>query len=210
MPKSKYEINPIDIMKMSTDELKAYIRGASKTLGKRIKAFESMPYGGASETLTYLGKNAGAFSAGRTRFATRGLSRGELIAKANAVNVLASINETPGAFKKSVREEINTLIQNVDNKSIKKIQKIFEDKRNFEFVRDFVDIHMDSIYSLISSERINELANKYEEDTEKFYAEVMKETIKKYNKVEKQYRRDFFQEKRKKRARNTKRKYKRK
>lgn len=203
MKKSKYELNPIDIMKMSNDELRAYIRNASKTFGKRIAAFERMPYGSASETLSYLQKNERAFSAGKSRFATRGLSRDELLAKAQSINVLAVLNETPAAFKESVREEINTLIENVSKQSIKEIENIFEDKRNFEFVRDFVDIHMDSIYSLISSERINELANKYEEDTEKFYAQVMKETIRKYNKVEREYRRDFFQEKRKPRRKNT-------
>lgn len=204
MPKSKYEINPIDIMKMSTDELKAYIRGASKTFSKRISAFERMPYGSASETMSYISQSS-AFTKGKSRFGVAGLTREELIAKAHGVNVIASLNETPAAFKESVREEIDTLIENVNDKSISEIEQLFEDKRNFEFIKDFVDIHIDSIYSLISSERINELANDYEEDSEAFYAEVMKETIRKYNKVEKEYRRDFFTEKRKRKT-NKKRK----
>lgn len=198
MKKSKYEVNPLDIMKMSTQQLKDYIRGASKSFSKRIKAFESMPYGSASETMQYIEKSGATFAAGKSRFSVAGLTRDELISKAQGLNVIASLNETPAAFQKEVDAQITEMTAGLTSEQAAEVlSDMFLNKANFEMLREYVDIHMDSIYSLISSDRVNELANDYEEDTEEFYTQLMKETIYEYSLVERSRRSEFFREKRK-------------
>lgn len=198
---SKYELNPVDIMKMSTPELKDYIRGASKVIGKRIRGLESLPYGAASETLSYINNSGTALKTGKSTFATRGLSRDELLAKANAVNVIASLDETPAAFSKQVDEELKAIF---DEETPDKLLEIFKDEMRFEMLKDYIDVHMDSIYSLLTSERVNELANDYEEQPEEFYTKLLDEALDQYARTEKTHREKYFKEKRKPKKRGKK------
>lgn len=198
MKKSKYAIDPIALMKMTDSELRSYIRNASKVFDKRIKAFQSIPYGKASETLSYIESSGNAFKSGKSMFATKGLTRSELQAKAMGVNVIATLNETPAQFVKDVEEEIKDVIYDYSPEDEEAIEDMFYNPDNFEKLRDFVNVHIDSIYDLLGSDRVNEFANTYEDDDASFYAELLKETISEFQNVERTERKKFFKEKRKK------------
>ena len=198
MKKSKYEIDPIALMKMTDAELRAYIRSASKTFSKRIKAFQAIPYGSASETLSYIESSGGILkSGGKVSFGTKGLSRQQLVAKAMGVNVLANINETPSQFMKDVDEEIKDIVSNYDPENEEAIHDMFYNPDNFEKLREYVNVHIDSIYDLLGSDRVNEFANTYEDDDTAFYAELLKATMEEFQNVEVSERKKFFKEKRK-------------
>lgn len=203
MRQSKYVRDPIDIMKMTNAELKSYIRAASKSFSKRIKEIEQLPNSGASETMQFLKQSGNIFRAGRSRFATRGLSRDELIAKAQGVNVLAGLNETASKFRRIVEEEIQNIIDEGFSEDItpEDIAEMFNNRDAFESLRDYVDVHMDSIYALLGSERVSELADEYEDDSNGFYTAMLKEAIKEYQETEKPAREKFFKEKRREKTR---------
>lgn len=197
MKKSKYAIDPIALMKMTDSELRSYIRSASKVFDKRIKAFQVIPYGKASETLSYIESSGNTFKSGKSMFATKGLTRSELQAKAMGVNVIATLNETPAQFVKDAEDEIKDVIYDYSPDDEEAIEDMFYNPDNFEKLRDFINVHIDSIYDLLGSDRVNEFANTYEDDTA-FYAELLKETISEFQNVERTERKKFFKEKRKK------------
>lgn len=204
MRKSKYVRDPIDIMKMTNAELKQYIRAASKSFSKRIKQIEALPYASASETVNFLNTSGDIFNVGGSRFGVRGLSREQLIAKAQGVNVIASINETATSFRKIVEDELQRIIEEgFDDEGMtpEDFEEIFENPDQFEMLKDYVDVHMDSIYSLLGSDRVNELANDYEEDSNGFYTQLLREAIDEYQKTEIPARDKFFNEKRKPKSR---------
>lgn len=198
MKKSKYAIDPIALMKMTDSELRSYIRSASKVFDKRIKAFQVIPYGKASETLSYIESSGNTFKSGKSMFATKGLTRSELQAKAMGVNVIATLNETPAQFVKDAEDEIKDVIYDYSPDDEEAIEDMFYNPDNFEKLRDFINVHIDSIYDLLGSDRVNEFANTYEDDDTAFYAELLKETISEFQNVERTERKKFFKEKRKK------------
>lgn len=199
MKKSKYAIDPLELMQMTDKQLRDYIRSASKGMSKRIKAFQAIPYGSASETLSYISNSGNAFRTGKSMFATAGLSRAELQAKAMGVNVIATLGETPASFKREADEYITNAINEYDAEQKALMQEMFLNEENFELLRDYVTQHMDSIYDLLGSDRVNELGFEYEDETRapEFYVKLLEETMDEFQNVERSERTKYFKEKRK-------------
>ena len=184
---------------MTDKQLRDYIRAASKGMSKRIKAFQAIPYGSASETLSYIANSGNAFRTGKSMFATAGLSRAELQAKAMGVNVIATLGETPASFKREADEYITNAINEYDAEQKALMQEMFLNEENFELLRDYVTQHMDSIYDLLGSDRVNELGFEYEDETRapEFYVKLLEETMDEFQNVERSERTKYFKEKRK-------------
>lgn len=199
MKKSKYAIDPLEIMQMTDKQLRDYIRAASKGMSKRIKAFQAIPYGSASETLSYIANSGNTFRTGKSMFATAGLSRAALQAKAMGVNVIATLGETPASFKKEADEYITNAINEYDAEQKALMQEMFLNEENFELLRDYVTQHMDSIYDLLGSDRVNELGFEHEDETRapEFYVKLLEETMDEFQNVERSERTKYFKEKRK-------------
>lgn len=199
MKKSKYAVDPLELMQMTDKQLRDYIRAASKGMSKRIKAFQAIPYGSASETLSYIANSGNAFRTGKSMFATAGLSRAELQAKAMGVNVIATLGETPASFKREADEYITNAINEYDAEQKALMQEMFLNEENFELLRDYVTQHMDSIYDLLGSDRVNELGFEYEDETRapEFYVKLLEETMDEFQNVERSERTKYFKEKRK-------------
>lgn len=199
MKKSKYAIDPLELMQMTDKQLRDYIRAASKGMSKRIKAFQAIPYGSASETLSYIANSGNTFRTGKSMFATAGLSRAALQAKAMGVNVIATLGETPASFKKEADEYITNAINEYDAEQKALMQEMFLNEENFELLRDYVTQHMDSIYDLLGSDRVNELGFEYEDETRapEFYVRLLEETMDEFQNVERSERTKYFKEKRK-------------
>lgn len=199
MKKSKYAVDPLELMQMTDSELKNYIRSASKGLSKKIKAFQAIPYGSASETLSYIANSGNAFRAGKSMFATAGLTRAQLQAKAMGVNVIQTLGETPASFKQAADQYITEAIEAYTKEQQALIEEMFLNKENFELLRDYVYTHMDSIYDLLGSDRVNELGLEYEDETQapEFYIQLLQETMDEFQNVERSERTKYFKEKRK-------------
>lgn len=199
MKKSKYSVDPLELMQMTNDQLRDYIRAASKGMSKRIKAFKAIPYGSASETLSYIENSGNTFRTGGSMFATKGLSRTELQAKAMGVNVLATLGETPTSFKKAADEYITSAIEEYDEEQREIMQEMFLNESNFEMLREYVNVHMDSIYDLLGSDRVNELGMEYEDEerSPEFYVKLLEETMDEFQNVERSERQKYFKERRK-------------
>ena len=199
MKKSKYAIDPLEIMQMTDQQLRDYIRAASKGMSKRIKAFQAIPYGSASETLSYIANSGNTFRTGKSMFATSGLSRAALQAKAMGVNVIATLGETPASFKREADEYITNAINEYDAEQKALMREMFLNEENFELLRDYVTQHMDSIYDLLGSDRVNELGFEYEDETRapEFYVKLLEETMDEFQNVERSERTKYFKEKRK-------------
>lgn len=199
MKKSKYAIDPLEIMQMTDKQLRDYIRAASKGMSKRIKAFQAIPYGSASETLSYIANSGNTFRTGKSMFATSGLSRAALQAKAMGVNVIATLGETPASFKREADEYITNAINEYDAEQKALMQEMFLNEENFELLRDYVTQHIDSIYDLLGSDRVNELGFEYEDETRapEFYVKLLEETMDEFQNVERSERTKYFKEKRK-------------
>lgn len=199
MRKSKYAIDPLEIMRMTDAELKNYIRSASKGMGKKIKAFRAIPYGSASETLLYIDNSGSTFLTGGSMFATKGLTRIQLQAKAMGVNVVATLGETPEQFKKEADEYITRAIQEYEEEQRELVREMFLNEANFEMLKDYVNVHMDSIYDLLGSDRVNELGFEYEDETQapEFYVRILEEAMDELQNVERSERTKYFKEKRK-------------
>lgn len=199
MKKSKYAIDPLEIMQMTDKQLRDYIRAASKGMSKRIKAFRAIPYGSASETLSYIANSGNTFRTGKSMFATSGLSRAALQAKAMGVNVIATLGETPASFKREADEYITNAINEYDAEQKALMQEMFLNEENFELLRDYVTQHIDSIYDLLGSDRVNELGFEYEDETRapEFYVKLLEETMDEFQNVERSERTKYFKEKRK-------------
>lgn len=199
MKKSKYAIDPLEIMQMTDAELKNYIRSASKGMGKKIKAFQAIPYGSASETLSYIANSGSTFLTGASMFATKGLTRAQLQAKAMGVNVVATLGESPEQFKKEADEYITQAIQEYDEEQRELVREMFLNEANFEMLKDYVNVHMDSIYDLLGSDRVNELGFEYEDETQapEFYVKILEEAMDEFQNVERSERTKYFKEKRK-------------
>lgn len=199
MKKSKYAIDPLEIMQMTDKQLRDYIRAASKGMSKRIKAFQAIPYASASETLSYIANSGNTFRTGKSMFATAGLSRAALQAKAMGVNVIATLGETPASFKREADEYITNAINEYDAEQKALMQEMFLNEENFELLREYVTQHMDSIYDLLGSDRVNELGFEYEDETRapEFYVKLLEETMDEFQNVERSERTKYFKEKRK-------------
>ena len=196
MKKSKYALNVQDVYKMNEIELKKYIRNASKSLSKKIKSLQKIPYGGWSQTLEYIEQSSSLWSSGKSMFATQGLTTTQLRDKAFFVNVLANIDEQVATFESEMDEQIASLIDNADTPEKKaEVKEYFSSPENFESLRYFAKKHWDRTMQYIGSKEVNRLANEYGEDSMEFYWEYTVRTLHEIGKSRKN-RFNFFKKKR--------------
>ena len=198
MSKSKYSINPVDIYNMSTSELRSYIRGASKSLSKKIKAFQKSPYGTWSQTLEYIENSGSLWSTGKSMFATKGLTQSQLMDKAFFVNVLSSFDETPAEFNAEWESNLEYVLNEAQKTGkYEDAKDFFSEGSNHEMLKVYFNKKYDLIMQYIGSDEVNRLSKQYGEDAPEFYFESLLSTLHEVNKSEER-RKEFFTKRRRK------------
>ena len=179
MKKSKYYIdNPFDVYHMTTSELKKFIRGASKSLSKKISAFRRSPLSKLSSMLQYYDNIEGVL--GESLWKTKGVSRNILEDKVLAISALTEFNETALSVEHDVRESLMTrpfyIPEEIpDDKVDEYIDKLIDSGVLTAFYDDF-EIYHDTVVAIIGSDRIQQIAEIAQDDTAKFSEMIYRET----------------------------------
>lgn len=198
MSKSKYSINPVDIYNMSTTELKKYIRGASKSLSKKIKAFQKSPYGTWSQTLEYIENSGSLWSTGKSMFATQGLTQSQLMDKAFFVNVLSSFDESPAEFNAEWESNLEYVLEEARRTGkYDEAKEFFSEGNNHEMLKVYFNKKYNLIMQYIGSDEVNRLSKEYGEDAPEFYFEAVLSVLHEVSKSEER-RQEFFTKRRRK------------
>ena len=158
--KSKYELDYSAFKSMTDDQLRQYIRGASKVISSRMSKIKKSPYAKFSKSLdryNALRSPRGALSKG---FATKGLSRPELRKMANYVNTIVSGMETIGGLK-SYEHAVKSLDGIFKDMDYKEAQKIWEQlvDTNFDAVKEFVSNNIEEWIAYVGSDGVNDVFN---------------------------------------------------
>lgn len=181
MSNSKYSISYPAIWQMSSSELKTYIRSASKTLSKKIKSFQKLPFGMLSETLQYVENANSLWATGKSMFAAKGLTASELRDKAYFVTNLAGIDETASGFERETMEEIYELASlQPDDEGYEETIEYLTDPDNLDKMKYFAELNWNTIMSYIGSDEVNNLGREYEHDPSQFYLEVIQRALDRY------------------------------
>lgn len=164
---SKYLIDPSEIFNMSTKELKSYIRGASKTLGSRIKRISSSEFSDFSELLNTLEEVEGRI--GKISGATKGLNEAQLRRKAAGFSQLFQITETKGQLESEGYDNIKNFFKEPRFtrrfiEGIHRNQKILSKlaNKNDKFIRD-----------ILGSEQIRQIVEENEGNEPEMYRKLL-------------------------------------
>lgn len=157
--KSKYELDYSAFKSMSEQDLRTYIRGASKVISSRMGKIKKSPYAKYSKSLdryNTLRSSKGALSKG---FKTKGLDYGELRKMANYVNTIISGMETIGGLK-SYDEALKSL-DNIMRKDKTEGRKLWEKliDTNFDAIKEYVSKNIDTWISYVGSDGVNDVFN---------------------------------------------------
>lgn len=163
---SKYVKDISDFKAMSDDELRQYIRGASKVISSRMSKIRKSPYAQYSKSLQHynnLRKPGKALSNG---FKTKGLSRPELRRLANYVNSTVASMDTMAGLRDY--QEALLKLDDIMDRDYKDAQRAWEELvvNDFDAVKDFVSSHIDEWISYVGSDGVNDVFNINEYSTE--------------------------------------------
>ena len=170
MKVSKYAIDPSEIYQMSESELKRYIKGGWKSIGTKIRRTSKSEFADFSELLQDLEEIEGRI--GKLSGATKGLSMKQLRAKAQGINQLFRITETPAQLEREGFDNIKNFFKEPRFtrqfiEGIHRNQTILKKlaNRNDKFIRD-----------ILGSEQIAQIVEESEGDTTKMYRRILTAT----------------------------------
>lgn len=170
MKVSKYAIDPSEIYQMSESELKGYIKGGWKSIGTKIRRTSRSEFADFSELLQDLEEIEGRI--GKLSGATKGLNMKQLRAKAQGINQLFRITETPAQLEREGFDNIKNFFKEPRFtrqfiEGIHRNQTILKKlaNRNDKFIRD-----------ILGSEQIAQIVEESEEDTTKMYRRLLTAT----------------------------------
>lgn len=170
MKVSKYAIDPSEIYQMSESELKGYIKGGWKSIGTKIQRTSKSEFADFSELLQDLEEIEGRI--GKLSGATKGLSMKQLRAKAQGINQLFRITETPAQLEREGFDNIKNFFKEPRFtrqfiEGIHRNQTILKKlaNRNDKFIRD-----------ILGSEQIAQIVEESEGDTTKMYRRLLTAT----------------------------------
>lgn len=175
MPKakipSKYLVDPRSLMQYNEQQLKSYIRGALKTLSKKIQRTRQNEYADFSELLDMLDTVSSRWGGALTG-ATKGLSAKELKRKALDINALFAVQETPSQLQKEGVENIANFFK------APRYTRAFIERmhRNKSMLKKIVKNNEDFIWNILPSETINRIANEVGDNSSEFYRRLLLET----------------------------------
>lgn len=170
MKVSKYAINPSEIYQMNESELKSYIKGGWKSIGNKIRRTSRSEFADFSELLQDLEEIEGRI--GKLSTATKGLTMKRLRAKAQGINQLFRITETPAQLEREGFDNIKNFFKEPRFtrqfiEGIHRNQTILKKlaNRNDKFIRD-----------ILGSEQIAQIVEESEGDTTKMYRRLLTAT----------------------------------
>lgn len=170
MKVSKYAIDPSEIYQMSESELKGYIRGGWKSIGTKIRRTSKSEFADFSELLQDLEEIEGRI--GKLSGASKGLTMKQLRAKAQGINQLFRITETPVQLEREGFDNIKNFFKEPRFtrqfiEGIHRNQTILKKlaNRNDKFIRD-----------ILGSEQIAQIVEESEGDTTKIYRRLLTAT----------------------------------
>lgn len=170
MKVSKYAVDPSEIYQMNEAELKSYIKGGWKSIGTKIRRTSRSEFADFSELLQDLEEIEGRI--GKLSAATKGLNMKQLRAKAQGINQLFRITETPAQLEREGFDNIKNFFKeprftrqfiegiHVNQTILKKLAN-----RNDKFIRD-----------ILGSEQIAQIVEESEGDTTKMYRRLLTAT----------------------------------
>ena len=170
MKVSKYAIDPSEIYQMNESELKSYIKGGWKSIGTKIRRTSKSEFADFSELLQDLEEIEGRI--GKLSAATKGLTMKQLRAKAQGINQLFRITETPAQLEREGFDKLKNFFKEPRFtrqfiEGIHRNQTILKKlaNRNDKFIRD-----------ILGSEQIAQIVEESEGDTTKMYRRLLTAT----------------------------------
>lgn len=170
MKVSKYAVDPSEIYQMNEAELKSYIKGGWKSIGTKIRRTSRSEFADFSELLQDLEEIEGRI--GKLSSATKGLTMKQLRAKAQGINQLFRITETPAQLEREGFDNIKNFFKEPRFtrqfiEGIHRNQTILKKlaNRNDKFIRD-----------ILGSEQIAQIVEESEGDTTKMYRRLLTAT----------------------------------
>lgn len=170
MKVSKYAVDPSEIYQMSESELKNYIKGGWKSIATKIRRTSRSEFADFSELLQDLEEIEGRI--GKLSAATKGLTMKQLRAKAQGINQLFRITETPAQLEREGFDNIKNFFKEPRFtrqfiEGIHRNQTILKKlaNRNDKFIRD-----------ILGSEQIAQIVEESEGDTTKMYRRLLTAT----------------------------------
>lgn len=162
MKTSKYAINPAEIFKMKEKELKAYIKGAWKSIESKIRRTSKSEFSDFSELLREAEDIEGRI--GKLSGASKGLNMKQMKQKALGINQLFRITETPAQLAREGYDNIKNFFKEPRFtrqfiEGIHRNQKILSKlaNKNDKFIRD-----------ILGSEQIAQIVEENEDTTEMY------------------------------------------
>ena len=168
---SKYSVDPRSLIHYNEQQLKSYIRGALKTLSKKIQRTRQNEYADFSELLDVLDAVSSRWGGSLTG-ATKGLSIKDLKRKALDINALFAVPETPSQLQREGVENIANFFK------APRYTRAFIERmhRNRAMLKKIVKNNEEFIWNILPSETINRISNEVGDDSTEFYRRLLLET----------------------------------
>lgn len=167
MTGSKYALDPSEIFQMTEPELKQYIRGGWKSISTKIRRTSKSEFADFSELLQDLEEIEGRI--GKLSGVTKGLTLKQLRAKAQGINQLFRITETPAQLAREGFDNIRNFFKEPRFtrqfiEGIHRNQTILKKlaNRNDKFIRD-----------ILGSEQIAQIVEENEGDNTEMYRKLL-------------------------------------
>ena len=168
---SKYSVDPRSLIHYNEQQLKTYIRGALKTLSKKIQRTRQNEYADFSELLDVLDAVSSRWGGSLTGV-TKGLSIKDLKRKALDINALFAVPETPSQLQREGVENIANFFK------APRYTRAFIERmhRNRAMLKKIVKNNEEFIWNILPSETINRISNEVGDDSSEFYRRLLLET----------------------------------
>lgn len=182
MRRSKYNVDPQELYDMTIPELKTYIRGAYKTMQKKVKRTQASEFADFSELLNELEEveqRIGKLSGG-----TRGLTEKQIREKAFGLSLLFRITETPAQLEREGFDNIKNFF-----KEPRFTRRFIEGiHRNKTILRKLANKNDKFIRDILGSEQVRAIVEENEK-TEDVYRKLLlatSDTLDLYDEEEKE------------------------
>lgn len=182
MQRSKYNVDPQELYDMTIPELKTYIRGAYKTMQKKVKRTQASEFADFSELLNELEEveqRIGKLSGG-----TRGLTEKQIREKAFGLSLLFRITETPAQLEREGFDNIKNFF-----KEPRFTRRFIEGiHRNKTILRKLANKNDKFIRDILGSEQVRAIVEE-KEKTEDVYRKLLlatSDTLDLYDEEEKE------------------------
>ena len=170
MKRSKYDIDPREIYKMNVQELKAYIRGASKTMSTRVRRISNNEFADFSELLNELEEIESQH--GKLTGATRNLTEEQLKSKAVSFSRLFRISETSAQLNREGFDNIKNFF-----KTPRFTRQFIEGiHRNQTMLKKLANKNDKFIRDILGSEQIRAIVEEFEDDPQEMYRKLLSAT----------------------------------